>query len=205
MPTVFRVDTRPPRLIRADAPRDTISPDGDHRGDRFTVSFTAAERAIAELRLDGEVVARTPFRAKREPHAIRWRGVVRDPETAEKVPLRKGTYEVELVLRDAAGNETVETFPFRVLYIQLDESVYDLAAGDVISFGIDTHAQMYSWSLFRPRAGRRGRPILSNGAETARTVAVQIPADARTGTYLLRASEAGKRARAVVTVRESSP
>ena len=204
VPTVFRVDTRPPRLLRAEAAPEAISPDGDRRGDRLTVSFRAAERAVAELRLGDDVVARTPFRAKREPHSIRWRGVVRDPDTGEKVPLRKGVYDVDLVLRDAAGNETVETFPVRVRYIELDESVYDVAPGGVLRFAVDTDVETYRWSLFRPRAGRLGRPVLFDEAETEREVSVRLPADARPGTYLLRASEAGKRARAVVTVREPS-
>ena len=115
------------------------------------------------------------------------------------------TYEAALVVRDVAGNEASETFPVRVRFIELDQNAYQVEVGGVLRFAVDTDALAFDWFLFRPRNGRLGRPVLFDSDVTERQVAVMIPSDARPGTYVLRAVEADRRARANVTVSAPSP
>ena len=85
-------------------------------------------------------------------------------------------------------------------YIELDRSAYEARPGGTLSFNVDTDAADYAWYLYRPRAGRLGRPVLFDTDVVDREVAVPIPADARPGTYILRAVEGDRRARANVAV-----
>lgn len=205
VPTTIRVDTTPPRLRRVTVRNDTISPDGDGRADKLVVTYRTGERAFAELVVDGQVVARTRARDKLRRHKLEWRGTFRDPVTGERRPARRGTYEAALVVRDVAGNEATETFPVRVRFIELDQSAYAVELGGVLRFAVDTDARTFDWFLFRPRSGRLGRPVLFDSEVTDREVAVTIPSDARPGTYVLRAVQSDRRARANVTVSDPSP
>jgi hypothetical protein len=72
--------------------------------------------------------------------------------------------------------------------------------GGVLRFAVDTDAVSYSWFLFRPRAGRFGRPVLLDRETSRREVSLRIPRDAKPGTYVLRVVQSGHRARADVAV-----
>jgi hypothetical protein len=205
VPTVIRVDTRAPRLRGVTVSRETISPDGDGRGDKLVIRYRTDERASAELVVDGRVVVRTRLRERGTRHKLEWRGTFRDETTGELVPAPRGTYEVSLVVRDVAGNESAETFPLRVRYIELDQTAYEAEVGGVLRFTVDTDAAVYEWFLFRPRNGRFGPPVLLDREVTEREVAVRIPSDARPGTYVLRAVAVEHRARANVAVSAVSP
>jgi hypothetical protein len=198
-PTI-RVDTKPPRLRGVTFAPDAISPDGDRRGDRFSVFYRASEEAKAELVVDGQVVVKTLYRARRTTYRLNWHGCFEDCDSAEPVLVKRGEHEVRLLVHDLAGNVATETFTLRVRFIELDQSAYEVALGDVLRFAVDTDAETYRWFLFRPHGGKLGRPVLYDEEATDREVGVRIPRDARPGTYVLRVAEAGKRARANVTV-----
>lgn len=200
VPTIIQVDTKPPRLRNVVVNRDTISPDGDGRADKLVVRYRTGERALAELRVDGEVVARTHAREKQSLHKLEWQGRIRDESTGELLPAPAGTYDVSLVVRDLAGNESSRTFPVRVRFIELDQNAYTAEVGGVLRFAVDTDAVSYSWFLFRPRAGRFGRPVLLDRETSRREVSVRIARDAKPGTYVLRVVQSGHRARADVAV-----
>jgi hypothetical protein len=205
VPAVIRVDTRPPRLRGVTVSREAISPDGDGRGDKLVVTYRTDERTSAELVVDGQVVARTRVRARRVDHKLGWRGTFPDEATGERVPARRGTYDAALVVTDPAGNRSSYPFSVRVRYIELDQTAYEAEVGGVLRFAVETDAPAFEWFLFRPRGGRFGPPILFDREATEREVAVPIPSDARPGTYVLRVSEAGHRARANVVVSAAVP
>jgi hypothetical protein len=198
-PTI-RVDTKPPRLRGVTFGPEAISPDGDGRGDRFSVFYRASEEAKAELVVDGQVVVKTLYRAKRTAYRINWRGCLEACNSLEPTVVKRGDHEARLVVHDLAGNTALETFTLRVRFIELDRSAYEVALGGLLRFVVDTDAETYRWFLFRPHGGKLGRPVLYDEEATEREVGVRIPRDARPGTYVLRVAEAGKRARANVTV-----
>jgi flagellar hook capping protein FlgD len=203
VPTFIEVDTRAPNL-RGAANRDTISPDGDGHADKLVITYRTSERAFAELRVDGQVVLRTRVRGKQSVHKLQWYGRLPD-ETGERQPAPAGAYDVTLVVRDLAGNETSKTFPLRVRYIELDQNAYTAQVGGSLRFGVDTDAPTYSWYLFRPRAGRFGQPVLLDREATERDVVVSISPEARPGTYVLRVAQSGHRDRANVALSALSP
>jgi len=205
VPTTIRVDTKPPRLRNLAASRDTISPDGDGSADKLVVTYRSNERAFAELVVDGQVVVRTRAREKGRVHKLEWRGMLPGESRGERLPARRGSYELTLVVRDLAGNEVVETFPVRVRYIELDRSAYTAETGGVLAFAVDTDAASYSWFLFRPRQGRFGPPVLLERDVAEREVSVPIPSDAKPGTYVLRVEQGGRRARANVAISVPQP
>jgi hypothetical protein len=201
VPTAIRLDTKPPRLRNVELRPDVFSPDGDGHGDVVRVGYEATERATAELVVDGQVAVRTAAKAKRQRHGLQWRGGL--PE-APDVKAATGDREVVLVVRDLAGNEAVRRFTVRLRYIELDRSAYEAEPGGSLDFSVDTDSLEYAWYLYRPRAGRLGRPVLFEGRETDRAVTVPIPSDARPGTYILRVIATGHRARATVAVVQST-
>jgi hypothetical protein len=200
VPTLIRVDTRPPRLRGVTVNRETISPDGDRRSDKLVITYRTDERTSAELVVDGQVVARTRIRARRTVHKLEWRGTFVDEATAERVPARRGTYDAVLVVRDLAGNESSYPFSVRVRYIELDQGSYAAELGGVLRFVVDTDAVAFDWFLHRPRGGRLGPPVVLERDVTEREVALPIPSDARPGSYVLRVVQADYRARATVAV-----
>jgi hypothetical protein len=204
IPITIRVDTRPPRLRQVVLRPKVFSPDGDGRGDRLRARYVANERATAELVVDGRVAVRTLARAKGSPHGLQWLGRFAT-EGGELVTAKPGDHEVELVVRDLAGNEAVRRFTVRLRYIELDRNAYEAETGGELRFSVDTDALEYGWFLYRPRQGRLGRPVLYDGRETERSVTVPIPADAKPGTYILRVIAVGHRARATVAVTQSGP
>jgi hypothetical protein len=205
VPTTIRVDTKPPRLRGVRFRPDTISPDGDRRRDRVRVVYRATEAHTAELQVDGQLeVGPTRVRAQRRRYALQWQGTVRPPgDGAERVPAAPGDHDLALVVRDLAGNEAVAESTVRVRYIELDRSAYEAQPGGTLSFTVDTDADEFAWYLYRPRAGRFGRPVLFDTGVTERDVTVRLPEDARPGTYILRAVEDDRKARATVAVTQA--
>jgi hypothetical protein len=205
VPTTIRVDTKPPQIRSSTVSRDTISPDGDGIADKLVVTYRSSERTFAELLVDGQVVVRAPAREAGRVRKLEWRGTVPSESAGERVPAKRGTHELTLVVSDLAGNEVSESFPLRVRYIELDRSAYTAEPGGVLEFAVDTDAPVYSWFLFRPRRGRLGPPVLFARNVAEREVSVLIAPDAKPGPYVLRVEQAGHRARANVAVSQRQP
>jgi hypothetical protein len=206
IPTTVRVDTRAPRLRAVRFRPEVISPDGDGRRDRLRVVYRTTERHTAELLVDGQrEVGQTRVRAARRQYGLQWLGNVSSESGGEsgKVPAAKGEHTITLVVTDLAGNEATSEFIVRVRYIELDRDAYEAQLGGTLTFTVGTDAAEYAWYLYRPRAGRRGRPVLFETGVAEPTVTVPIPADARPGTYILRVVEDGRNARATVSVTPS--
>jgi hypothetical protein len=200
LPVSIRVDTRPPRLTVRDVSRLVISPDGDSRGDRVSFSFRTNERvAAASILVNGEVSVRSGPKAKRLLHVLHWPGKV----DGERAPAE---YELELVVRDDAGNEARERRTIRVRYVQLDRSSYQASAGGELSFIVDLDAKQFSWALLRRRAdGTPGRRVERDQGVTDPAPVVSLAALVP-GEYLLRVRiPAGGEAIAPVTVGPAQP
>jgi hypothetical protein len=200
LPVSIRVDTRPPKLTVRDVSRLVVSPDGDGRADRLSFSFRSDERvAAASILANGEVSVRSGPKAKRLLHVLHWPGRV----GSERAPAE---YELELVVRDDAGNEARERRTILVRYVQLDRSSYQASTGGELSFVVDLDAEQFSWALLRRRAdGTPGRRVLREQGVTDPAPVVLLPA-LDPGEYLLRVRiPSGGEALAAVTVGPAQP
>jgi hypothetical protein len=202
-PIVFRIDTKKPR-VRASLSTDVISPDGDGRNDKVKVTYRTGEKATAELLADGAVVAHVRGRSPKVLQTLYWNGTVPAAEGTRaegtRVPAHRGDHALALRATDLAGNTTTVRFQVRVRFIELNAASYAAALGGQLGFSVDTDAASYRWYLFRPRGGKLGRPVLFDEHVTQRAVTVSIPADAKPGTFILRAAANGHRSRATVAV-----
>jgi hypothetical protein len=195
VPTTIAVDTRPPRVTLVRVAPPGFSPDGDGRADHVKVVYLTSEKGAPELLVNGEPAVLGRPRGKGRA-ALNWAGRVGGE------PVRAGSYELAVRVRDLAGNlsRPAGALTVAVRFVELDRDSYAVAAGGRLEFTVATDAASFGWYLFRPRGGRPGRPVLFEEHAAGGAVSVALPAGLEPGTYLLRVSANRHRDRAAVTV-----
>jgi hypothetical protein len=180
LPNPITVDTVPPKITAAKASPPLLSPDGDGKGDRLTVTYTLSEKGRAVLHVGPRVAVRTKFPRTRD--TIRWQGVNR----GRTMPT--GSYPLRLVARDQAGNATPPTKIGRVTirYVLLGRPIVSVAPGGRFYMRVSADAPV-RWRL----AGRTG---------TAKPGTIVLRAPKKAGTYRLYVTLGDHAARARVRV-----
>jgi hypothetical protein len=165
LPNPITVDTTPPKIETATSKPPILSPDGDGRGDRLTVTYTSNEKSSAVLRVGPRVAVRAKF--ARTHDTLHWSGRNR----GRVMP--KGSYPVRLVARDQAGNATKPTTigHLTVRYVSLGRSIVSVAPNGRFYMRVSADAPVH-WRL----AGRTG---------TARPGTIVLRAPKKVGTYRL--------------------
>lgn len=150
LPNRIRVDTHGPRVAKATANRDTISPDGDGQSDSVKIRYRLSEPGRALLFVRGSQVVRTHSASPNG--SLTWYGKV----NGSRLP--QGAYRLRVGAVDLAGNVTGAADGAVVLvhvrYITLaHHELADVKAGTLFGVGVQTGAASYRWQL----AGRSGR------------------------------------------------
>jgi FlgD Ig-like domain len=183
IPNPIVVDTIPPGVDSAVAPRLRFSPDGDHQADAATIRFTLSKPAHALVYLRGQRIIRSRFAS--EHGAVKWYG-----RLAGRL-LPPGAYVLSVGAEDPAGNRTpaAKRVPVRVVirYIALAKGRVAVVPRARFRIGVSTDAQRYRWQL----GARKG---------SARGAALTLRAPAQPGRYLLTVTERGHADRALVVV-----
>jgi flagellar hook assembly protein FlgD len=193
VPTVFRVDTKAPKLRVLDVSRATVSPNGDGVNDRVRIVYRAGSKAAPILSVNGLVVVRGKARSAGRAQA-QWNGRVDD------TPAAPGEYRLTLQVRDLAGNlsKTVDVGIVRVRYLELSAARYEAHPGGLLRFRAATDALPLAWLL----ESRGGRAIRSGSSHT-NAVAVRLPKRLAPGVYRLEVRAGGRQDGAVVAVRKA--
>lgn len=184
LPNKIRVDTHPPRVLKATPNRTVISPDGDGQSDSLKIRYRLSEPGHALLFLRGQQVVRTHSAAPSA--ALTWYG----KENGRSLP--QGTYRLRVGAVDLAGNVAgaakgaVVLVHVRYLTLARHE-IAAVKAGTRFGVGVETAALSYRWSL----AGRTG--VSADGVLVLR-------APKRPGTYRLVVREDGSSDAATLTV-----
>lgn len=185
LPNPIRIDVTPPVLQDVSVtPRTRVfSPDGDGRRDRVTVRYRLNEPGRGELYVAGTRRVLTKF--ARTEEEIVWSGKV-----AGKA-LRPGTYPLQLVAFDPAGNRTERTaaVPVTIRYVALGRKRINVLAGNRFALRVSSDARRVRWTL----GTRRG---------FARPGTLRLRAPLQPGRYTLTVSANGRAVRAAVFVRE---
>ncbi len=180
LPNPITVDTQAPAIDSTSVEPTVISPDGDGKGDRLTVTYAFSEKGRATLLVGSHVAVRTRF--PRTSGQLRWFGKI----GAETLP--KGAYPLRLVVRDQAGNRTKPRAlgTVTVRYVTLGRRLISAGPGERFYLRVSADAPV-QWRL----AGRTGR---------AKPGTIVLRAPKRAGTYRLFVSVAGHTATARVKV-----
>lgn len=183
LPNPIRIDVTAPVIQDVGVAPRVISPDGDRRADRLTVRYRLNEPGRSELRVNGTRRALTRF--PRTEERIVWAGKVKGR------PVRQGSYSLQLVAFDPAGNRTAATtaIPVTVRYVALGRNRIQVAAGARFAIRVSTDAERVRWTL----GGRSG---------FAPPGTVRLRAPQQKGRFTLTVSANGHTARAAVFVRE---
>jgi flagellar hook capping protein FlgD len=183
MPNPIRVDVTPPRVLSFTARPLVISPDGDGRADRASITYVVSERAVVELYVDGTRAIRKL--GTRPRGTMSWAGV------AGGEPLPQGVYTLRLVARDIAGNlgRRSGSRTVRIRFLSLGRDRVVTTPGGRFAILALSQARRLEWSL----GGRSG---------TARPGTLRLRAPLRPGRHTLRVEANGHVARAAVLVRE---
>lgn len=182
LPNPIRIDVTPPVLVRVTIPRRVFSPDGDGRSDRLVVRYRLNEPGRGELYVDGRRRVLTLF--PRTEETIRWSGKVGGRG------LPPGTYDIQLVAFDRAGNRTGRTAPgVTVRYVALGRKRISVLAGTRFALRVSSDARRVRWKL---------------GARTgfARPGTLRLRAPLQPGRFTLTVAANGYTVRAAVFVRE---
>ena len=183
MPNPIRVDVTPPRVLSFSARPLVISPDGDGRADRASITYAVSERAVVELYVDGTRAIRKL--GTRPRGTMSWAGV------AGGEPLPQGVYTLRLVARDVAGNlgRRSGSRTVRIRFLSLGRDRVVTTPGGRFAILALSQARRLEWSL----GGRSG---------TARPGTLRLRAPLRPGRHTLRVEANGHVARAAVLVHE---
>ncbi|HWG55797.1 MAG TPA: FlgD immunoglobulin-like domain containing protein [Gaiellaceae bacterium] len=186
IPNDIRLDVTPPVVETWDARPRVFSPDGDGRADSLAVRYASSEDAVALLYV--EDVRRVRTRFARAEDTFRWSGRVGGE------PLRRGVYDVQLALRDPAGNVSVRAAPAKVVvrYVALGRDRVTVRAGGRFAIRVSADARTVRWRL----GSRSG---------TSRPGTLRLRAPARKGRYTLTVSVGRHVTRAAIVVREPAP
>jgi flagellar hook capping protein FlgD len=191
IPTTVKVDTEPPvlRILRDTEP--ILSPDGDHRRDRFSILYRTDEQARPLLVVNGKrgSVGRLspPGRARFDWHG-RIAGRLQPP----------GKYLLSFRVVDSAGNASpqAESILVRLRYVAIVGAPLTATRGGAIRLRVDTDAEAFRWSI-----SRRGKLLLAGRSAPPRTV-IRLPERLRAGRYTVEAEAArGKGDRATLIIR----
>ncbi|MGI8606086.1 MAG: FlgD immunoglobulin-like domain containing protein [Gaiellaceae bacterium] len=191
IPTTVKVDTEPPvlRILRTTEP--ILSPDGDHRRDRFSILYRLGEQARPVLMVDGKRASAgrltPPGRARFD-----WHGRI------DGRPQRPGSYLLSLRAVDRAGNSSPPSEPVlvRLRFVAIVGVPLTGPRGGTIRLRVDTDAEAFRWSI-----SRRGKLLLAGRSPPPRAV-IQLPARLRPGRYRVEAQTAfGAGDRATLIIR----
>jgi hypothetical protein len=183
--TPIRVDTTPPRVLRAPVGPRVFSPDGDGRKDHITALYALNERAHGLLFVNGAQVERKRF--QRLEGTLRWSGL-RNGRT-----LPAGRYRIEVGAEDDAGNraEPVDSI-VRIRYVELGRDMVRVRTLRRFGVRVIADASSFRWRF----AGGTGK---------AEPGVLVLRAPRRPGRYQLFVEANGHGARAVVVVSRRRP
>lgn len=182
LPNPIELDTTPPVIEASASMPRVISPDGDRRADRLTVTYSLTEPARALLFVSGRKRVETRF--PRDRDTLSWYGRVGGRA------VRPGQYALALRARDPAGNlgEVVRLPSVTVRFVALGRKRVVVLAGTRFAIRVSSDARVVRWRL-GPRSG------------TARPGTLRLRAPAQPGRFTLTISANGYAARAAVFVR----
>ena len=184
LPNEIRLDTLPPEVVAAYAPRPQFSPDGDHEADFVTIRYVLSKEAHIRVYLDDRLLIRS--RSGKTRGRVTWSG------TVDGRLLPPGTYTLSVGAVDLAGNSTPLArrghVRVELRYITLaNHRLTGIAAGARFDIGVSTDAKRYTWRL-GARTGVASGPDL------------RLRAPRTAGVYRLTVTEHGHSDRAVVIV-----
>jgi hypothetical protein len=183
VPEEIRVDGTAPTIEKVEVRPRVISPDGDRRSDRASVSYRFGEPAYAVLYVDGKRRPGSSFR-KRPAGVLQWYGR----------GLRPGMHRLALAAQDPAGNMSPSTreFEVQVRYVELGRQRYVVRPGARFNVRVSTDSTTLGFTL-----GPFARTVLAE--RPIRRVLVTAPS--RAGRYVLTVRVGKHRAQALVVVR----
>jgi FlgD Ig-like domain len=184
LPNAIRIDVTPPVIQDVKLSSRVISPDGDGRRDRLTVSYRLNERGRGALIVDGRRQGLGTLFPRTEEKIV-WNGKSR------RRPVEAGPHLLQLVAIDPAGNRSARTAPeaVTVRYVALGRNRIRSAAGASFALRVSSDAERVRWTL----GGRSG---------FARPGTLRLRAPAQKGRFTLTVSANGHTSRAAVFVRE---
>ncbi len=182
VPDEIRVDGTAPTIENVEIRPRVISPDGDRRSDRASISYRFSEEAYAVLYVDGKRGNRS-FR-KRPAGVLQWYGR----------GLRSGMHRLALVAQDPAGNQSPSTreFEVQVRYVELGRRRYVVRPGARFNMRVSTDSTTLGFTL-----GPFARTVLAERPIRR----IQVTAPRRPGRYVLTVRVGKRRAQALVVVR----
>jgi hypothetical protein len=149
LPNRIELDTTPPRVLAAEADRDTLTPRADGRLGGVTIHYRLSEPGHALLFVKGQQVVRTRFAPR--SGKVTWYG------TLNGRMLPQGTYRVVVAAEDLAENVSAVTdrksVPVHIVYVRLAR--HELPAVKTrtrFGVGVKTGAPEFTWAF----AGRHG-------------------------------------------------
>lgn len=183
LPNPIRIDVTPPVVQDVTIRPRVISPDGDGRFDRVLVRYRLNEPGRGILFVNDRRRALTRF--PRTQELIAWNG-----KAGGRV-LRPGTYRLQVVAFDPAGNRSERTVPVqvRLRFVALGRDRISVAAGTRFAVRVSADAARVHWTL----GGR-------SGSERPGTLRIRAPL--QKGRFTLTVTANGRAARAAVFVRE---
>jgi hypothetical protein len=183
VPEEIRVDGTAPTIEKVEVRPRVISPDGDRRSDRASVSYRFGEPAYAVLYVDGKRRPGSSFR-KRPAGVLQWYGR----------GLRPGMHRLALAAQDPAGNMSPSTreFEVQVRFVELGRRRYVVRPGARFNVRVSTDSTILGITL-----GPFARTVLAE--RPIRRVLVTAPS--RAGRYVLTVRVGKHRAQALVVVR----
>jgi hypothetical protein len=183
VPEEIRVDGTPPTIENVEVRPRVISPDGDRRSDRSSVSYRFGEPAYAVLYVDGKRRPGSSFR-RRPAGVLQWYGR----------GLRPGMHRLALAAQDPAGNMSPSTreFEVQVRYVELGRRRYVVRPGARFNVRVSTDSTTLGLTL-----GPFARTVLAERPIRR----VQVTAPRRAGRYVLTVRVGRHRAQALVVVR----
>ncbi|MGH3044036.1 MAG: FlgD immunoglobulin-like domain containing protein [Gaiellaceae bacterium] len=186
IPNRIFVDTVPPEVVDMRATPIAFSPDGDGRADVVRVAYRADGPAGPLLYVGDQLAVDKP--ARRARSAVIWKGTI-DGEL-----LSPGSYRLTLRVRDPAGNLSPESerVTVELRYITLSAGVFRVRPGGLLTFGVDTDAQEWSWRLQRLRGGKLRKVVLGDEGLSANEVVRLSRRELPAGRYQLQAYLTGE-------------
>jgi hypothetical protein len=183
VPEEIRVDGTAPTIEEVEVAPKVISPDGDRRSDRASISYRFGEPAYAVLFVNGK---RQPGRSnRRRPSGkLDWYARGRPP----------GTYRLALAAQDPSGNQSPSTraFEVRVRFVELARSRFVVRPTAMFRVRVSTDSTRVTYTL-------AGRTLTVGASRPIRSFWVRAPG--RPGRYRLIVRVGDRQARATVVVR----
>jgi flagellar hook assembly protein FlgD len=209
-PRELTLDTRPPRPAIVAVTPPTIVPGLAGRRGRVRIRFRGPQDPAPEFRVWRTDAAGPPrevarFSGPRFRETAEWDGTTRGGGQAHD-----GVYAFSVTVEDHAGNRGhhPRTLPptrgaagrrsgASVRYLTAAGPLVPVAAGGVARIEVGPVPRRLRWNLARVGTQR----LLRRGRAGGMAFGVRIPADARTGLYLLRVQAGGRRAAVPLAVR----